>query len=184
MWLAAHEAIEEAQTMRQGLQTQVAEMTKRDGSWMRYRNRMLVRILYAAIRCTHADMGSIEICGPDGGRLTIRVRQGSQAPSVDFLNGVHGGSSTGKTAMKTASRIVIEDTANSPLFDNRSVEEMLEAKVRAVQCTPLFAQSGQTVGMLSTQYRTPRGLSANDLHAIDRLAKFAAELIEGQNHRR
>lgn len=183
MWLEAHEVIEKTEKRRKGLQLQIEALGQRDGFRLRYRDKMLAQILGAAIGWTHADMGNIQLVDPQCRRLVIRVQQGFQAPFVDFFNGVRRGQAAYRKAAKTGERTIIDDTSNSPGFaDNLSLEVILEAKARALQSTPLVAQSGQTVGMLSTHYQTLRRPSARDLHTIDHYAKLAVALLEWYNH--
>ena len=183
MWREAHRAIEKTQKTRESLKLQIEALGQCDGFRLRYRDRMLSQILGAAIGWTRADMGNIQLLDLQRRRFVIRVQQGFQAPFLDFFNGVCRGQAAYRKAAKNGGRTIIDDTSNSPGFaDNLSLEVMLEAKARALQATPLVAQSGQTVGMLSTHYQTLRRPSARDLHTIDHYAKLAVDLLEWYSH--
>src|SRR5262249_31388354 len=82
-------------------------------------------------------------------------------------------------ALAVARRVVIEDVTRSPLFASRpSLEVLLDAKVRAVQSTPLRGGSGKVLGIVSTHFSAPYRPSGADLGARDSLARQAADLLE------
>jgi len=81
--------------------------------------------------------------------------------------------------MQRLVRVAVEDIAHSSVFtDNRTIEVLLAAEVRAVQSTPLLSSSGELLGVLSTHYRRPRKFSYPELHRLDIVAASACRLIE------
>lgn len=67
-------------------------------------------------------------------------------------------------ALKTGSRLVVEDVAESAIFaeDSQAGEVILAAQVRSVrsvQSTPLLSASEEMLGMISTHWREPQVFS-------------------------
>jgi hypothetical protein len=145
----------------------------------KYRDVMLAQVLEAAMARTRADMGNIQLMDPRLGALTIQVQRGFRAPFLEFFKTVDVGHAACGNALLTGRRIAVEDTADSPVFpDSTTIEVMLDANVRSVQSTPLIGRSGRILGMLSTHYRKVRVLGPEELHVIDRFARWAAVLAE------
>jgi PAS domain S-box-containing protein len=133
----------------------------------------------AAIAVTAADMGNIQLLDHGSGALKIVASRGFDKPFLEFFNAVHEGQAACGTALRSGERVVIEDVTTSPVFmGTPALEVLLAAGVRAVESTPLLARSGKIVGMLSTHYRTPRHLADQESHALDLLARQAADWAE------
>ena len=82
-------------------------------------------------------------------------------------------------ALKSGSRVVVPDVANSPGFPSADCLEVLpDAGVRSVQSTRLTSKSGRIWGMLSTHYRDVNLPGQRDLRLIDYLADWAAEVLD------
>jgi PAS domain S-box-containing protein len=117
---------------------------------------VLGEIVDAAIVITHADMGNIQLFDPQSGCLKIVVSRGFEQPFLDFWNAVAEGQGNCGTAMKNAQRSIVEDVTQSPIFvGTPALEVQLNARMRAVQSTPLFGHSGALIGMLSTHWHYP-----------------------------
>jgi GAF domain len=109
----------------------------------------------------------------------LHTFRGFRAPFLEFFNRVESGRAARGAALRSRTREIVEDTADSDVFRGSPIlEVLLDAGARAVQSTPLIATSGQVVGMLSTHCRVPHRPSANDLHVIDYFARRAAMVVE------
>ena len=141
---------------------------------------LLEEVLDTAIRATHADFGTIQLFDPATDELTICVQRGFGAEFLKFFDRVHDGYSCAcGAAIKSRSRIVVDDIANSPIFsDSQTRNLMLSEEARSVQSTPLINASNELLGILSTHCRAPRTLSDYSLQQLDVMASRAVHLIE------
>jgi PAS domain S-box-containing protein len=137
---------------------------------------VLQEILSAALEITEADKGNIQLL--QDGVLRISAQQGFDQPFLDFFNEVHDGHAACGAALRTGGRIVIDNVAESEVYDSAARKAMLDAQVFAVQSTPLVTRSGEILGMFSTHYGRPGTIPEGDLRWIDLLARQAADLIE------
>jgi GAF domain-containing protein len=178
-WIDARQAIEEAQRTSQFTKPQIEELGRDIEFRRRFRDAMLDAILEAAMLSTGTILGNIQLLEPESGRLVIHTFRGFREPFLEFFNRVESGQAACGAALRSRTRQIVEDTANSEIFlGSPSLEVLLDAGVRAVQSTPLTATSGQVVGMLSTHYRIPHRPSVNDLHVIDYFARRAGMVVE------
>src|SRR5262245_35607787 len=140
---------------------------------------LLFEILDTAIAGTAADMGNIQLLDTHSGTLKIVASRGFEKPFLEYFNAVQDGQAACGTALRRGRRVVIEDVTTSPVFvGSPELDVLLAAGVRAVQTTPLVSRSGHLVGMLSTQYRSPRQFADQDLKVIDLLTRQAADWVE------
>jgi PAS domain S-box-containing protein len=138
---------------------------------------LLHDIVDAAVEITRADMGNIQLF--EDGVLKIVAQRGFEQPFLDFFNTVHHGEAACGTALERAKRVIVEDVANSPLFEGTpALGAMLAAGARAVQSTPVISRSGRLLGIFSTHYRTPRRSGERELRVLDVLVRQTADLIE------
>lgn len=138
----------------------------------------LGQILRAALSIT-GDMGNVQLVDPVHGSLRIVSQIGFHRPFLNFFDATHGGSAACGTALMRRKRVVVEDVASDPIFwrtEARSV--MLTARAHAVQSTPLLKRSDKILGIISTHYKRPGRPTGWDLGRIDKLAGYAARLIE------
>jgi PAS domain S-box-containing protein len=135
-------------------------------------------ILKAACSFMRADMASIQAFAPDRQRLYLLAHSGFTAKSAAFWEWVHAdtGSSCGR-ALASDRRIVVTDMDR---FDGRSedVAAYRDSGILAVQSTPLRAQSGRIVGMISTHWRDRREFCEADFRFFDVLARLTADVLE------
>jgi signal transduction histidine kinase len=80
--------------------------------------------------------------------------------------------------MSNKKRVSIEDVTQSALFAKDELKILLDAGVRAVQCTPLFTRSGRFLGIISSHYRKPYLSNEFDLQLLDLLVRQAADFLE------
>ncbi|HET7364163.1 MAG TPA: GAF domain-containing protein [Burkholderiales bacterium] len=139
---------------------------------------MIESALDAAITVTHADKGNAQLVCPEGLRLV--VQRGFDQAFVDFFALVTDQASACGRAISEGKRVVLADVAASPFIAGTPSAQVLQrARVRAVQSTPLFATSGELLGVLSTHYERPHAPSDGELDALDHVALRAAFWLEG-----
>jgi len=140
----------------------------------------LEEIVDVAISITHADQGNIQLLDPGTRRLKVAAYRGHEKWWLDFFESVaEGDGASCGAALHQGGRVIVEDVTKSPVFvGTPALEVQLRAGIRAVQSTPLFAGSGELVGMISTHYRTPHRPDERDLRLLDLLARQAADMIE------
>lgn len=74
---------------------------------------------------------------------------------------------------------MIDDTANFPgLLGTAEGVAVFADGIGASQSTPMISRQGETVGVLSTQFRRPHRPSENELRLVDVLAWTAANFVE------
>jgi len=174
----AQRLIREARSLRVRLRSQVSDLARKDGYAQRHRDSFLMKVLIASMRATCADRGNIQIHDAASNQLMIQVQSGFEQPFLNYFSGVHSERAVCGTAFRFHRRIVVEDVVASTIFDPLTLEVLLDARVRAVQSTPLLSGSGRIIGMLSTHYEQPRALMQKELRNLDSLAQTASTLIE------
>jgi signal transduction histidine kinase/CheY-like chemotaxis protein len=135
-------------------------------------------VLENAIRTCGADFGNIQLYNPRTASLEIAVHRGFLREFLDYFHSVRvdEGSACAQ-AMKSGDRIVIPDVQLDPEFaPHRAIAA--SAGYRAVQSTPLKNARGGIVGMLSTHFREPQGLSERDGRLLDLYARHAADFLD------
>jgi len=75
-------------------------------------------------------------------------------------------------------RIQVEDITDSPMFDARTVEMMLDAGARSVIASPLLSREGALLGVLSIYSERPRTLPRRDAELLDRNVRRVAARID------
>jgi signal transduction histidine kinase/response regulator RpfG family c-di-GMP phosphodiesterase len=135
-------------------------------------------VLENAIVTTGADLGNIQLYNPRIGALEIVAQRGFRKDFLDYfrLVRVDEGSCCAQ-AMQSGARIIIEDVERDPTYE-RHRQVAAAAGYRAVTSTPLKSRDGNILGMLSTHFRLPRGVSERDQRLLDLYARHAADLIE------
>jgi signal transduction histidine kinase len=140
--------------------------------------RMLEEILDAAIALQDADFGNIQLYDSATDTMRIAVHRGFTREFLDHFQSVSGndGSVCGR-ALRARARMIVEDVEQDEEFEpHRAIAA--DVGFRAVQCTPLFAQSGTVKGMLSTHFRAPHQFSQRELRLTDLYLRLASEMIE------
>jgi PAS domain S-box-containing protein len=137
-------------------------------------------ILDAAIRVTGAEKGNIQLLDEKSGTLTIVAQRGFEEPFLRFFQTVHleKGAACG-TALHHARRIVVKDVTKSEVFaGTASLPVLLEARVGAVQSTPLVSSGGRVVGVISTHFAKPHAPNERELRMMDLVAQQAGDYLE------
>jgi PAS domain S-box-containing protein len=143
-------------------------------------DRCLDQVLGAAIAFTHADKGNIQVLDRRAGALRIAAQHGFGEPFLTFFARVseREASSCG-TALQAVRRTVVPDVRDSPIFRGKpALDVLLEAKVLAVQSTPLIASDGSVLGMISTHWGRPHEPDERSLRWLDVLARQAADFLQ------
>ena len=141
-------------------------------------NEVLNEILDAAIEVTKADLGNIQLV--DQGILGIVAHRACPAEFLNFFQEVsHDTIAACGAALRSRSRLIIEDVRSSKLFRGTPAGEvLLRAGIRAVQSTPLIGSSGKMYGILSTHFRRSRRPTQRALRYLDLLASQAGRVLE------
>ena len=141
---------------------------------------VLDEILAAACEFTATDRGCVQLVSDDGERLEIFAQRGHEPDSPFIRHFLHEGSKPVCDAARSQrQRMVIEDVENfPPLLGTPDREVALADGIRATQSTPMISRKGETLGVLSTQFRQPHRSTEEQLRLIDLLAWTAASFIE------
>jgi PAS domain S-box-containing protein len=133
---------------------------------------LLEEMLDAAIDISKADMGNIQLL--EHGAVKIAAQRG-----FDFFDAGYDGLGACGAALQRGERIIVDDAASSEFFvGTPALPVMARANALAVQATPLVSRSGETLGVVSTYYKTRRRPTDHELRLLDTLARQAADLLE------
>lgn len=141
-------------------------------------------VVEAAVEIVGSDAASVQVFDHDRGGLRLAGWQGFDPASARFWGlVVPDSASTCGLALVGGDRVVVSDVEEAAaLAGSEDLEEYRRSQLRAVQSTPLIADDGRLVGMLSTHWRQPHEVRAEELLAIDLLAHLAharrAELLD------
>ena len=137
----------------------------------------LVEILAAACAFTGTDRGCVQLVGDDGHRLEMFAWRGYAAEGPFISRFRRKGTAQGcDLARIERRRFVVEDARTHPL-DPADREAVLAEGILAAQSTPMVSREGQTLGVLSTQFRRPHRSSEDELRLLDLLAWTAADFV-------
>jgi signal transduction histidine kinase/CheY-like chemotaxis protein len=141
-------------------------------------NALYEQILDAAASIMRSDFASMQMVAEDG--LSLIAWRGFHPDSARFWRRVPLDSATPWGRMlRTGKRYVITDTEHDELLARTAdLDEFRRSGIRAVQCSPLRSRSGELLGALATQWRTPHEPTAGEFQLFDVLARLAADLIE------
>jgi PAS domain S-box-containing protein len=114
-------------------------------------------VLTVACEFTGTDRGCVQLLSGDGKRLEMAVWQGyaDDGPFISFFR--YEGLETGcEVARVYRQRMIIEDTVGFPGLEGTDAGAASHADgIRASQSTPMASRSGETIGVISTQFRQP-----------------------------
>ena len=132
-------------------------------------------IVQAAMEIVGSDAASMQLLDHDGGGLRLVGWRGFDPASAAFWGLVVPDSAcTCGIALANGARVVVSDVeAAEALADSEDLEEYRRSGLRAVQSTPLVAGDGRVLGMVSTHWRRPHEVRADELLAVDLLAQVA-----------
>jgi PAS domain S-box-containing protein len=143
----------------------------------------LDEILDAACEFTGTDRGCVQLLNEDGTRLEVVAQRGydHDSPFIAHFGckGFVPGGDVAHAEHAEHCRLLIEDIARFPgLAGTADGAAALADGVCAAQSTPMISRRGETVGVLSTQFRQPHRSGEDELRLIDLLAWTAADFIE------
>ncbi|MBV9658643.1 MAG: PAS domain S-box protein [Verrucomicrobia bacterium] len=140
----------------------------------------LDEILATACEFTNTDLGCIQLVSEDGKRLDMFTWRGHADDSPFIHHFRHEGFAQGwDTARVERRRFIIEETVGFPGLDGTEAgEAMLADGISAVQSALMVSRKGETVGVLSTQFRQPHSPGEEELKLVDLLAWTAADFVE------
>lgn len=142
------------------------------------RDGCLDEILKVAIEISGADKGNIQLFDWDSGSLRMMTQSGFERPFLEFF-AESNQTSACRIAVETQRRVVVEDVRQSALFEGMPLlKVMADARVRAVQSTPLISSGGHVLGVISTHFELPHRPSEQELRLMDLLARQAADYLE------
>jgi GAF domain len=133
----------------------------------------------AAVEIAGSDASSVQVFDHDRGGLRLAGWRGFHPVSAAFWElVVPESASTCGMALVTGERVVVPNLeAEAALADSEDLHEYRRSRLGAVQSTPLVADDGCVVGMLSTHWRRSHEPSAADLRRIDSLARRCAAAV-------
>ena len=140
----------------------------------------LDQILAAACKFTNTELGCVQLLSEDGARLEMVAHLG-YGPDSRFVEHFRfeGFAQGCDVARVERRRLIIDDTSTCPgLIGTKAGEAAAADGIRATQSTPMVSHKGETVGVLSTQFRQPHRSSDEELRMIDLLAWAAADFVE------
>jgi hypothetical protein len=132
-------------------------------------SRWTADLLDMALKVSEADFGNVQLFDPSRQLLKIAEQRGFRREFLDYFENVDcEDPCVCAVAFKRKDRVIVSDVADSPLFSDDEVRNiLLRANVRAVQSTPLCAPSGEFLGIVSTHYKDPNNLSLENLPRLD-----------------
>jgi PAS domain S-box-containing protein len=138
---------------------------------------LLEEVLTATIALQDADFGNIQLYNPHTQALEIVAHRGFQQDFLEYFRRVRDSDSACGRALQQRERVIIEDVHTDPRFEpHRPIAA--SAGFCAVQSTPLFSRSGESLGMISTHFRRAHRPSERELRLTDLYARQAAEMID------
>lgn len=136
-------------------------------------------IVKAAIALGAAEKCTVQLYDPGADALKLVAHRGFERSFLEFFESVSSQGAACEIAMRMRQRVIVSDiTVSGPLLTTESVQVLLAAGVRAVQCTPLISSSGGLLGMISTHYKNPVAPPEWRLTLMDLLARQVADFLE------
>ncbi|MEV5733810.1 ANTAR domain-containing protein [Streptomyces sp. NPDC052292] len=132
-----------------------------------------------ACAITHTDMANVQLLDPSDNTLRMESHCGFPAEFVHFFAVVDGTATPCGHAARKSERIVVDDVASAPEFDEPSRAATLAAHSRSVQCTPIPGPAGRAQGMLSTHHaQAGHAFTGAEFVALDTVAREAGAWLD------
>jgi PAS domain S-box-containing protein len=112
------------------------------------------------------DLGIISLYDHKKGGLVTRGSIGLAESSLEQIACVSIGVGACGVAFQHAKRVIVEDAEQDPLFEPYRVFAR-EHGIRAVYSTPFFTSTGESLGVLTVYFRTPRMPNERELRLTD-----------------
>ncbi|MFF9174206.1 GAF domain-containing protein [Streptomyces sp. NPDC014793] len=130
-----------------------------------------------AIARTH--MGDVQLLDPNDNTLWLESHRGFPAEFAHFFAVVDGTGTPCGHAVRKSERVVVDDVARAPDFDEPSRAVALAAHSRSVQCTPIPGPAGRALGVFSTHHAQPgHDFTGAQFAALDRVAREAGAWLD------
>ena len=136
-------------------------------------------LLEEAMAATGADKGTFQVIDRSTQSLRIVASRGFGSDFLGFFSAVRESDDCAcGRSLKAAGRIIVPDISESEIFiGTRSGEVLRDAKVRAVQSTPLLDRQGQLIAVMSTHWASAWRPGDDALSRLDALCFRAAREI-------
>jgi uncharacterized membrane protein YfbV (UPF0208 family) len=136
-------------------------------------------VLECALRVTGTDLGNVQLVDPDTGALRIVAHAGFGNEFLEYFAVVDDAHSACGRAAQQARQVVVRDVSTDAGFrPHREIAS--SSRFRSVQSTPLIDQRGTLVGMVSTHFKEPNGVSEFDLQLATFTARVAGAMLGPQ----
>lgn len=124
-------------------------------------------------------MASVQLVDCSDDTLWLESHCGFPAEFVHHFAVVDGTTSPRGHAARRRQRIVVDDVATAPLFDEPSRAVVLSADCRSCQCTPIPGPTGGPQGMVSTHHAQPFHVyTLDELAALDTAVREAGAWLD------
>lgn len=141
---------------------------------------LLQEILEAALEITGRTRGSIRLADEQRGVLRMVAHKGFDAGFHRRFGEIPFDiQMASAAAWRSGQRVTIDDVEQEAGGAyTAGIAAMREARVRALQSTPLIARDGRIIGVFTTHSDQPQPWSVGELRMLDLLSREAADLIE------
>ena len=141
------------------------------------------QILDTAVAILDADLVSIQMIQSEPGtkaKLKLLGHRGFTPQAAKRWEWISLDSrTTCGEALRTGRRVIVPDVKLCDFMaGSEDLEAFLDAGIHGAQTLPLVSRSGALLGMITTYWRGPHEMSEGELHALDILARLAADVIE------
>ncbi|MFF5027987.1 STAS domain-containing protein [Streptomyces collinus] len=133
----------------------------------------------AVCAITHADMADVQLIDAGDHTLRLESHRGLPADFVRFFAVVDDVCSACGQAARKGERVVVDDVATAPEYDEPSRAVMLAAHSRSLQCTPIPGPDDRPQGMFSTLHTRPgHAYTEAEFGALDTAAREAGAWLD------
>ncbi len=140
---------------------------------------LLKEVVAVAVSVAGADLGYLQLLGPDRQELYLKACVGCDPQFEKFIaRVVPSNKCPCGRAIKTGKRVVVPNIHDDHRIGQRSLEVLLDIDVRSTEITPLVSSHGQVLGVITTLYRQPVNTTEGKRRRLDLLSRQAADQIE------
>jgi GAF domain-containing protein len=128
---------------------------------------------------TRTGMADVQLIDAGDNTLRLESHCGLPVEFVNFFAVIDETTTACGHAARKRERVVVEDVATAPDFDETSRAVLLAAHSRSLQCTPIPGPAGRPQGMFSTHHDQPgHAYTGAELGALDRVAREAGAWLD------
>lgn len=138
------------------------------------------QLLDATSKLMRSEMSTLQMYVPERNGLQLLAWKPKDLAALSHWKWVTKDSPTSSgEALRTGRRVIVPNVEEYALIASTpNIEHYRESGIAALQSTPLISRSGQLVGVIANQWRTPHIPSERELQLLDVLARQAADIIE------